>query len=248
MGANSSTSTDLKYKVVELNNKDAEQYMGTWFEISVKSGLVREGKIESCCLGAIASYDDWVSDDIWKNEIRPKLIAANPNISQDELNKLLMTEYNKVINKFSISNYCIFKREDDNTLDWRCQIGKGEKFSDLYARFLVTFNEQMEDMTFQNFLKGLGGDYLIVELVSPTDSQNGYSVVYGGTSEYFWILSRNPEFSLTDKFKKLQETYKDQLVDSLIRDPQVYKDFLTKPIKTECKTNLDIRENKKIKK
>lgn len=238
MGAGS--SGDSKYKIVELNNENVLDYMGTWYEITVKAQLTKKGKIEECCEGAIACYDDYVSESVWNNEIKPQIISKNPNITPEELNKLLSEEYNKIIKKFTISNYCIFKTKEK--LDWRCQLGQGEKINDQYARFLVTFNKQMFDVAFQNFLRFLGGDYLIVELNSPLDPINGYTVVYGGTNEYFWILSRNPEFSKLAKFQELKETYKDDLKDSIIRNPDVYKDFINRQVKTECKTNLEIRE------
>ncbi len=130
------------------------------------------------------------------------------------------SDLNTKENTFLVTNHCIFKTQYGN-YDWKCRIGKGKKMNDSKAEFFVFFSNMPE------FLRNKGfKNYNIIDFCFNNVNES-YLVILGSSDSYFWILSRNPNFSLTGNFYFLKQKYKNYFADQgmKIRDPLIYKIF-----------------------
>jgi lipocalin len=207
MGNNESQITgNPSYKVQCLKDEDVKSYMGVWYEIAVNKSLLKKSGFEACCDGAVACYSD---------------------LELDEKKNMM---------KFNVNNYCIKIQPETGKTTWTCNVGSAQKIAKKIARFVVAFNEQMQSESFKQFLAGLGGDYLIID-INMKDPETSYSVVYGGQEQYFWILSRNPSFSKTPEFERLAKKYKTELSKCEIHKPEVYFEVKDFPFERACAQN-----------
>jgi lipocalin len=205
---------------IPFQRDQVSEIQGIWYEIAVIKKV-----FEGNCLGAIAAYSGWKSDDEVKTLKRKK---------EDELGKDTRAYADwyrqwrsEEMDTFQVTNYCVFKSPDGKVTDWACQMGKATKIpvrenESSTARFVVQFSKLLPF----DIIARAGGNYIVVEAdLHPTNPLNSYLVVWGGQDRFFWILSRSSSFSKTSQFEDLKEKYKPWIDRCEIRDPAIYSTF-----------------------
>jgi lipocalin len=137
------------------------------------------------------------------------------------------SDWNEKNQSFVVSNYCFWEDSGTKQIKWTCRIGEGIKLNPDKAQILVYFSNMPQFV--QDILKSKKiSDYNVVEFQTPTgDISNEYCVIFGTNDDYFWILSRNPNFKNTQYFTNLKENYSKifENPNLLIRNPEIYTKF-----------------------